>query len=181
MNEKMLRRFLDCLLAHGSEVLATTNDYEVIRFTTQLGIAVLYRNKDGEITKGINGAQDAFNAFLDQRKWEGGGKRERRPRNARERNLLIRSIAERDGWVCMYCGRVLTPETATVEHIVPLAGNGLDSLRNLTLACASCNNEAGHLSARQKLDLAMRRRLLTIANELQEIRDELDGRRLPRT
>ena len=181
MNEKMLRRFSDWLFAHGSEVLATTNDYEVIRFTTQLGIAVLYRNKDGEITKGINGAQDAFNAFLDQGMWEGGGKRERRPRNARERNLLIRSIAERDGWVCMYCGRVLTPETATVEHIVPLAGNGLDSLRNLTLACASCNNEAGHLSARQKLDLAMRRRLLTIANELQEIRDELDGRRLPRT
>ena len=95
MNEKMLRRFSDWLFAHGSEVLATTNDYEVIRFTTQLGIAVLYRNKDGEITKGINGAQDAFNAFLDQRKWEGGGKRERRPRNARERNLLIRSIAER--------------------------------------------------------------------------------------
>ena len=94
---------------------------------------------------------------------------------------MIRSIAERDGWVCMYCGRVLTPETATVEHIMPLAGNGLDSLRNLTLACASCNNEAGHLSARQKLDLAMRRRLLAIANELQEIRDELDGRRLPRT
>ena len=94
---------------------------------------------------------------------------------------MIRSIAERDGWVGMYCGRVLTPETATVEHIVPLAGNGLDSLRNLTLACASCNNEAGHLRARQKLDLAMRRRLLTIANELQEIRDELDGRRLPRT
>lgn len=89
MNEKMLRRFSDWLFAHGSEVLATTNDYEVIRFTTQLGIAVLYRNKDGEITKGINGAQDAFNAFLDQRKWEGGGKRERRPRNARERNLLI--------------------------------------------------------------------------------------------
>ena len=75
MNEKMLRRFSDWLSAHGSEVLATTNDYEVIRFTTQLGIAVLYRNKDGEITKGINGAQDAFNAFLDQRKWEGGGKR----------------------------------------------------------------------------------------------------------
>ena len=44
MNEKMLRRFSDWLFAHGSEVLATTNDYEVIRFTTQLGIAVLYRN-----------------------------------------------------------------------------------------------------------------------------------------
>ena len=56
MNEKMLRRFSDWLFAHGSEVLATTNDYEVIRFTTQLGIAVLYRNKDGEITKGIKGA-----------------------------------------------------------------------------------------------------------------------------
>lgn len=46
MNEKMLRRFSDWLSAHGSEVLATTNDYEVIRFTTQLGIAVLYRNMD---------------------------------------------------------------------------------------------------------------------------------------
>ena len=64
MNEKMLRRFSDWLFAHGSEVLATTNDYEVIRFTTQLGIAVLYRNKDGEITKGINGAQDASTPFL---------------------------------------------------------------------------------------------------------------------
>ena len=46
MNEKMLRRFSDWLFAHGSEVLATTNDYEVIRFTTQLGIAVLYRTKE---------------------------------------------------------------------------------------------------------------------------------------
>lgn len=29
MNEKMLRRFSDWLFAHGSEVLATTNDYEL--------------------------------------------------------------------------------------------------------------------------------------------------------
>lgn len=50
MNEKCCGVFQigSSLMVRGA---ATTNDYEVIRFTTQLGIAVLYRNKDGEITK----------------------------------------------------------------------------------------------------------------------------------
>ena len=59
----------------------------------------------------------------------------------------------------MYCVATLTLETATIEHIVPLAGNGLDDLRNMTIACAECNHAAGQLSARQKIELVLKKRV----------------------
>ena len=158
MNQDELDRFIAWLLAHGSEVLAPTNPYEVVRFTTQDGVAIIFKDADGEITKDRNGAFGVLRCFRKKRNWNGGGKRDRKPRSASRRRLLVNSIAKRDGWNCMYCGATLTLETATIEHIVPLAGNGLDDLRNMTLACATCNREAGHLSARQKVELAMKKR-----------------------
>lgn len=158
MNQDELDQFTSWLLAHGSEVLAPTNPYEVLRFTTQGGVAIIFKDADGEITKDRNGAFGVLRCFRKKRNWNGGGKRERKPRSASRRRLLVNSIAKRDGWNCMYCGATLTLETATIEHIVPLAGNGLDDLRNMTLACAECNHAAGHLSARQKVELALKRR-----------------------
>lgn len=45
---------------------------------------------------------------------------------------------------CHWCGKPLTPETATVDHRIPLARNGLDHHNNMVLACYPCNHDRGH-------------------------------------
>lgn len=42
---------------------------------------------------------------------------------------------------CIYCSLKLTPETATVDHIEPLALGGLHSSFNLVACCRSCNSK----------------------------------------
>lgn len=45
---------------------------------------------------------------------------------------------------CYWCKILLTLETSTLEHIIPLASNGLDNSNNRTLACKKCNSSRGH-------------------------------------
>lgn len=54
-------------------------------------------------------------------------------------------LAKRDGWLCGYCDTPLgwghpsvTPPT--VDHVVPRAQGGADTMDNLVLACGSCNS-----------------------------------------
>ncbi len=82
----------------------------------------------------------------------------------RRRNRLILAIVATDVtfsrrevrgetlWVgrCIFCQRALSvtvegelASRATVEHIRPRSHGGDDSLANLALACAGCNNEKG--------------------------------------
>ncbi len=75
-----------------------------------------------------------------------------------KRKILVTSLADRDGWACMYCGAVLDAETATLEHIVPITRGGFDAKSNLTLACERCNKTVGHMSARQKFEYALKHR-----------------------
>lgn len=70
----------------------------------------------------------------------------------------IAYLMARDGNGCLYCGRDLTAETATVEHVVPKAHGGPDHASNLALSCGPCNAAAGHLSAAEKVRLAMGRK-----------------------
>lgn len=44
---------------------------------------------------------------------------------------------------CNWCSAELTMETATLEHIIPLAKGGLDNKNNMALACAPCNHGRG--------------------------------------
>lgn len=45
---------------------------------------------------------------------------------------------------CHYCGTTLTPMTATIDHMVPLARGGTWQVENLVLACSHCNALKGH-------------------------------------
>lgn len=40
---------------------------------------------------------------------------------------------------CQYCLAALTYQTATADHVVPVARGGGDGLENVALACRSCN------------------------------------------
>jgi 5-methylcytosine-specific restriction endonuclease McrA len=47
---------------------------------------------------------------------------------------------------CKYCGKTLTPETATFDHVRPLSQGGYHKAKNGALACYSCNQAKGSKS-----------------------------------
>lgn len=47
--------------------------------------------------------------------------------------------------VCAYCGKKLTRQNATLDHVIPLSRGGDDSRRNLVWCCKKCNKEKGSL------------------------------------
>ena len=57
----------------------------------------------------------------------------------RKRAALLRKGID----TCCWCGIKLTLDTSTLEHIIPLASNGLDNANNRTLACKPCNSTRG--------------------------------------
>ena len=41
------------------------------------------------------------------------------------------------------CGRKITFEDMTIDHIIPLSLNGIDNVSNLQCACYACNEFKG--------------------------------------
>lgn len=77
---------------------------------------------------------------------KGGGKKANRSGNnlRRKRHLWYKKKVRN----CHWCEIPLTlkpncRQTATLEHIIPLARGGLNNLNNMTLACEPCNRERG--------------------------------------
>lgn len=58
-------------------------------------------------------------------------------------------LLEKFGRKCAYCDKTDTP--LEIEHVVPRAKGGTNSVSNLTLACNPCNRKKGTLSIREFL------------------------------
>jgi hypothetical protein len=153
--EKIRKPFEEWLVGHGSAILATTNIYETARFLTDIGIGVVYHNSAGKITHWTNGANRACAAFLNREPWRAVV---RGARGNSKKKHLFNTLAARDGANCVYCGCGLTIDDATIEHFVAVTHGGPDHPANLTLACRPHNTEAGHLSVREKVEMALRLR-----------------------
>ena len=67
------------------------------------------------------------------------------------------ALLVRDGNACLFCGKPLDGDI-TVEHLVAIAHGGPNHVSNLFLAHAACNQAAGHMSAPEKVALAIRNR-----------------------
>lgn len=52
---------------------------------------------------------------------------------------MRREVFDRDDHTCVYCGRTLTDDECTIDHLVPLATGGLDEMVNYVTSCSSCN------------------------------------------
>ena len=48
-------------------------------------------------------------------------------------------IFERDGGICQICGRPLTINEFTVDHVIPLGRNGINNISNYRCVCRKCN------------------------------------------
>ena len=143
------------LVENGSAIMTPTNPYEVIRFKTDLGVGVVYSKRGGRISSWMNGAEEAFMAFAEKKPWRAVP---RTKRTGGKRKNRYQTLVERDGDGCLYCAKPLTVEEATIEHIVSATHGGPNHLANFALACQPCNNEAAHMSAREKFELALHKR-----------------------
>lgn len=54
-------------------------------------------------------------------------------------------IIKRDGYVCRYCGALLTKQTHTIDHIIPASKGGSEHPNNLAMCCGWCNKKAKDL------------------------------------
>jgi hypothetical protein len=63
----------------------------------------------------------------------------------RKRQKRIKEyVINRDGSICCYCDKLLTPEAVTMEHIVPDSKRGTFNTTNLTVSCSEHNNQRGN-------------------------------------
>ncbi|MCP1279211.1 HNH endonuclease [Acetobacter cerevisiae] len=137
--------------------MAITNEYEVMRFTGADGSpCVIYQKANGQLTWQPC-ALEAYTAFAKNKKWRAGEKTKRSAGAAKRMNRL-KTLAERDGNGCFFCGSVQPLEEMTIEHFVPVSSGGPNHISNMAIACCGCNREAGHLSVAEKLKLAMAKR-----------------------
>lgn len=51
-----------------------------------------------------------------------------------KRNILIR-----DNFACQYCGKRLSLNTVTKDHIIPTSRGGQDVISNVVASCVTCN------------------------------------------
>ncbi len=67
------------------------------------------------------------------------------------RDMLTREALRRHGADCHWCGRPtvratgprMEPNSRTLEHLIPRAMGGLDTIANTRIACAECNFKRG--------------------------------------
>jgi 5-methylcytosine-specific restriction endonuclease McrA len=71
--------------------------------------------------------------------------RDGRPVKFKIGNGTRKVIIKRDGYICRYCGAELTPETHTIDHVIPASENGNEDARNLVMCCSTCNKRARNL------------------------------------
>jgi hypothetical protein len=57
--------------------------------------------------------------------------------------MTLEALIERDGSMCVWCGREPWRRDLTAEHLMPRSRGGRTSLENLTVACRACNRRRG--------------------------------------
>ncbi len=144
-----MTRFKTFIAANGGEVLTPTNPYEVVRFRGTGITSIIYKDKKESRTF-------VGEAWLVWEKWKKNETyrlSEATVRKGGSRMAPIdQAIAERDGNDCFFCGKPFSDGmTRTREHLVPATAGGPNHISNLFHAHGSCNQDAGHLSAPEKI------------------------------
>ena len=60
-----------------------------------------------------------------------------------EKRAVKRATMRDCGRRCVYCATPLTPESATIDHVLPLSRGGTHAPGNLVVACHDCNQLKG--------------------------------------
>ena len=63
--------------------------------------------------------------------------------------LTNRELFQRDGHMCLYCGREQRDAELTRDHVAPISRGGRDHWANVVTACRRCNTHKGDRSPEQ--------------------------------
>lgn len=147
-----IKSIADYLQEGGAEILDITNPYEVVRFKTKNGTHVVYTNKIGNKSYSDPYAKEAYQAYINGKKWIAKEKQKRKGLK-----YLQIAIKKRDGDCCFYCKNKFSEEgKPTIEHLLPLSKGGSNGIANLALAHEECNLMAADLDIVEKVRLRER-------------------------
>lgn len=155
--EKQWPAFKRWLSERGSEILPPTNEYELARFTSMDGVAIIYRNDTNVILAAHwrNGAAEAWRAWKHNKPWEVGRRVGRKVPDVR-----LRAVIVRDGETCIYCRKPFTDDRPmTREHFVQISHGGGNHISNLGVAHDDCNEAVNHMAVAEKIEFAIRARI----------------------
>lgn len=68
---------------------------------------------------------------------------------SQKRSFRRRLLGGRPGVECHYCGKRITAQDATIDHVVPICRGGALGLHNIVLACRECNARKGSRSYKE--------------------------------
>lgn len=60
--------------------------------------------------------------------------------------IIRHNIADNGIVSCIYCDKTLDNRNWTLEHIIPLSKGGSHTIRNIAIACRTCNQDKGSMS-----------------------------------
>ncbi len=119
----------------GAERQKKTNEYEVERFIANEIVCVVYKSpKKQWYTFSNEEAQKVYQSFNDKQKINVTGTKRKRF----EAEMKCR-LQDRDGDYCFYTNVQLTPETMSIEHLIPVSKGGKNNLDNLVLCTVESN------------------------------------------
>lgn len=144
-------KFKKFLVNCGGQLLHETNEYEVIRLQCDKGVEILYRKQSGLLTW----PEELVKAYMAYRsggrvQWRAARKKKV---NRKRGTVLVQTLFKRDGKGCFFCGRAMTTETATIEHLLNVSNGGNNHINNLALADNTCNQKARNMSIADKVRL----------------------------
>lgn len=145
LSKKNIEAFRLFLIARGAEMLTQTNEFEILRFRANQKVGVLYCGKRGHSLVGE--ACAAHRAFESNGSWSAGSKKTSRA------TIEIRTLLERDGYLCFYCDTMMFDDEISREHLLPKVHGGSNHIGNMVLAHKKCNEIAGHKSLIEKIKL----------------------------
>lgn len=148
--EKKLPIFIAFLESRGAEMLATTSQWEVLRFRAGTQLAVLYTNTAGDLKASGTGLK-ALTAYWLGKPWSAGVAVPRKGKN-NSRHIDVGTLLARDGPNCFLCDEPLGPDL-TIEHLLALNVGGPDHISNKALAHLKCNTLLGHKSLMEKIKM----------------------------
>lgn len=150
---KQLQRFKAFLASNGCDILAPTNEWEILRFKAAGRTNIAYTSSRGRLSIVGRDLQDAASAFFASKPWRPAGEDDRPAKlRPKRRTATYKALIVRDGPGCFYCGKTMG-EDWTIEHLIPQTHGGNSRVGNLALAHYRCNADAGHLSVMEKIRL----------------------------
>jgi hypothetical protein len=150
--------FLAFVAAEGGEVCNPTNPYEVVRYraywrgTKQAATHIVYAKENGLLTW-MHGSKGHYRAFLDGAQMDELPKPKPSKASKKAKGAVTRErLLARDGGDCWFCGTPMGDD-CTIEHLIPKADGGRNTMANYALAHQRCNQMAADKPLVAKLSL----------------------------